>query len=89
MEFIDLGSTAISPDMFDLISEEVARRFRVVPVMDDGYALTVAISDPLNFEILDTLPHVIGREINPVCASVSAIDQCIQMNCFSNMSRID
>jgi len=80
MEFIDLRSTAISPDMFDQISEDVARRFRVIPVMDDGYALTVAISDPLNFEILDTLPHVIGREINPVCAAGSAIDQCIQIN---------
>ena len=80
MEFIDLRSTAISPDMFDLISEDVARRFRVIPVMDDGYALTVAISDPLNFEVLDTLPHVIGREINPVCAAGSAIDQCIQIN---------
>jgi type IV pilus assembly protein PilB len=80
MEFIDLRSTAISPDMFDQISEDVARRFRVIPVMDDGYALTVAISDPLNFEVLDTLPHVIGREINPVCAAGSAIDQCIQIN---------
>jgi type II secretory ATPase GspE/PulE/Tfp pilus assembly ATPase PilB-like protein len=80
MEFIDLRSTAISPDMFDHIPEDVARRFRVVPVMDDGYALTVAISDPLNFEVLDTLPHVIGREINPICATGSAIDQCIQIN---------
>ena len=80
MEFIDLRSTAISPDMFDHIPEDLARRFRVVPVMDDGYALTVAISDPLNFEVLDTLPHVIGREINPICATGSAIDQCIQIN---------
>lgn len=80
MEFIDLRSTAISPDMFDHISEDIARRFRVVPVSDDGYALTVAISDPLNFEVLDTLPHVIGREINPICATGSAIDQCIQIN---------
>ncbi|MFC4994632.1 GspE/PulE family protein [Rubritalea tangerina] len=78
MEYIDLRSTAISPDMFDHIPEDVARRFRVIPVMDDGYALTVAISDPLNFEVLDTLPHVIGREVNPVCATGSAIDQCIQ-----------
>ncbi|MEO1856053.1 MAG: ATPase, T2SS/T4P/T4SS family [Rubritalea sp.] len=80
MEFIDLRSTAISPDMFDHIAEDIARRFRVIPVSDDGYTLTVAISDPLNFEVLDTLPHVIGREISPICASGSAIDQCIQIN---------
>ncbi len=32
-------------------------------------SLTIAIADPLDFETLDTLPHIIGRELNLVCAT--------------------
>jgi len=42
--------------------------------------LVVALADPLNFEALDSLPHVIGREISPVCATPSAIEKTIQLN---------
>lgn len=80
MEYIDLRNVSISPEMFEFVSEDVARRYRVIPVMDDGFALTVAISDPLNFEVLDTLPHVLGREVNPMCATNSAIEYCIKTN---------
>ena len=80
MEFVELRGATIDPELFNQISEEVARRFRVVPIADDGFTLTVAISDPLNFEVLDTLPHVLGREVNPVCATGSAIDATIESN---------
>lgn len=80
MDFIDLNSTAVAPDVFDAMGEDVARRFKAVPVADDGHTLTVAVSDPLNFEVLDTLPHVVGRPIIPVCATPSAINQAIQSN---------
>jgi type IV pilus assembly protein PilB len=80
MDYIDLAHTAISPDMFEKIPDDVARRFRAVPVADDGTYLTVAIADPLDFEILDSLPHILGREINPICATASAIAQTIHQN---------
>lgn len=80
MPFIDLEHTPIAPDMFERIPDDIAKRFRVVPVFDDGATLTVAVADPLNFEVLDGLPHVIKREINPVCAAASAIDLAIRQN---------
>ena len=78
--FIDLEHTPIPPDVFALIPEEVARRFRVIPVADDGVYLTVAVADPLDFESLDTLPHVLNREVNTVCATPSAIRALIRQN---------
>lgn len=78
MEYVDLYNASIDPDLFTAVPEDVARRFNVVPVSYDGYLLTVALADPLNFEVLDTLPHVLGREVNPVCAASSAISQIIQ-----------
>lgn len=77
MEYIDLANTQIAPEMFELVTEEVARRFNIVPIMDDGFALTVALADPLDFEVLDTLPHVLSREVNPVCATLSSIHHTI------------
>lgn len=80
MDYIDLEHTPIAPDLFEQIPDDIAKRFRAVPVMDDGTYLTVAVADPLNFEVLDGLPHIIGREINPVCATASAIALIIAQN---------
>ena len=67
--FIRLVDVAFDPGIMEAISDEIVRRYRVVPVQDDGLVLTVAIADPLDFEALDSLPHVIGRELNLVCVS--------------------
>ena len=80
MHFIDLEHTPIAPDIFEKIPDDIAKRFRAVPVFDDGITLTVAVADPLDFEVLDGLPHVIKRDINPVCATASAIDLTIRQN---------
>jgi len=80
VEYIDLEHTPIAPDVLEMITEEVARRYNVVPVSENGGYLTVALADPLDFEALDSLPHVIGREISPVCATPSAIEKTIQLN---------
>ncbi|MBT8044864.1 MAG: Flp pilus assembly complex ATPase component TadA, partial [Verrucomicrobiae bacterium] len=86
MEYIDLEHTPIAPDMFEKIPDDVAKRFRAVPVYDDGTYLTVAVADPLNFEVLDGLPHILGREINPICATASAIAQVIHQNYGGDVS---
>ncbi len=67
--FVRLGDITIDPGVTDSITEDVAKRYRVIPIEDDGLALTVAIADPLDFETLDTLPHIVGRELNLVCAT--------------------
>ena len=78
MDFIDLSATAIPPTVFEKMPQDLARRFNAVPVADDGTFLTVAIADPLDFEVLDTLPHLLGKQVNPVCATGSSIKQAIE-----------
>lgn len=78
MDYIDLANTAIPPNVFERVPQDIARRFNAVPISYDGTYLTVAISDPLNFEILDSLPHVLGAQVIPVCATSSAIKQTIE-----------
>ena len=89
MDYIDLAHTPIAPDMFEKIPDDVARRFRAVPVSDDGTYLSVAVADPLDFEVLDSLPHILGREINPVCATASAIAKVIHENYGGDVTEED
>jgi type II secretory ATPase GspE/PulE/Tfp pilus assembly ATPase PilB-like protein len=67
--FIRLADVAFDPAITASISDDIARRYRVIPLQDEGFALTIALADPLDFEALDTLPHVIGRELNLVCVT--------------------
>ncbi len=67
--FIRLEDVIFDPAITSTIPDDVAKRYRCIPFMDDGLYLTVAVADPLDFETLDSLPHVIGRELTLVCAT--------------------
>lgn len=75
---VNLDSVTFAPGITESVPEEVARRYHVVPVVDDGYALTLAVADPLDFEVLDSLPHVLGRELNLVCATHKSIQVALK-----------
>lgn len=73
--FVRLTELSFAPGVTEAITDDVARRYRVIPVLDDGLSLTIAIADPLDFEVLDTLPHIVGRELNLVCATQQDIQE--------------
>jgi len=75
---VNLESVTFAPGITEAVPEDVARRYHVIPVEDDGYALTLAVADPLDFEVLDSLPHVLGRELNLVCATHKSIQGALK-----------
>lgn len=77
MEVVDLSEYQIPAEVAAQMTSDVAKRFQAVPVHDDGTQLMVAIADGLNFETLDSLPHAVGREINPVLANLSDIKRLL------------
>lgn len=79
---IDLGAMNIPQEVRELISPELARRFRAIPFEDDGFSINVAIDDPLNLETLDSLPQLMGRDVMFSVATRSAIEQ--RLNAFYN-----
>jgi type IV pilus assembly protein PilB len=76
--FIRLADVTFDPGITQAISDEVAQRYRVIPVQDEGLSLTIALADPLDFESLDSLPHVIGRELNLVCVTQQDIQDYLR-----------
>jgi type II secretory ATPase GspE/PulE/Tfp pilus assembly ATPase PilB-like protein len=75
MPYIRLTDVTYEPGITEAVSEETALRYRVIPVHDDGLILTIAIADPLDFEALDSLPHILGRELNFVCATQQDVQE--------------
>ena len=79
-DFVDVEHLPIMPDVFEGFPADVAQRFSAVPVADDGTYLTVAVADALDFDVLDALPHVIGREVNFVSSTPTGIAKVLKEN---------
>ena len=70
MDFVVLDGIIVSPDVTALLSAEIARRYRAVPVaMTELGGVVVAVDDPLNFDTLDGVQAVLGREVEFLCTT--------------------
>jgi type IV pilus assembly protein PilB len=78
MEFIDLHSYIPSPELKDSISEEIVRRYKVVPLGYSQGRLQIAVADPYDFETLDALPHALGQsDIEFFCGTPALIREVL------------
>ena len=77
MDWIDLSSMVIAPDVIKQIRAEDARRFKVIPVGFGETGLIVAVSDPLDIDTIDSLSFLLQREIELVCSSPDKIREAL------------
>ena len=61
----------------NIISEELARRLQVVPLFKIDNVATVAMVNPLDVFIIDTLVKTLGMKIDPVVCMRSTIFETI------------
>jgi len=71
-----------------LIPEEMAKRYRVIPLFENSGVLTVAMADPTNLRTIDHLKFKTGKEIEPVIASERSILSAIEKNYGSGMEQM-
>ena len=77
MEIVDLEGLEIARSVVDMVPQEQCRENHVMPIdMFDGI-LTIAISDPLDLQALDSIRFVINCQVQPVLAPREAIDAAI------------
>ncbi len=76
-ETVDLSALEIPPSVIEMVPESVARENIVIPLSLDGDSLTVAIGDPMKFEVLDKLRFILNKEINVAVAPDDAIQSAI------------
>ncbi len=74
VDFVDLDSMQLDPDLARLIPEDLARRYKVVPIaQDDANRLTLAMMDPRDVIATDDISLITGFNIHPVIATEEAI----------------
>ena len=73
MDFVDLSQTSPTPDLIALISSEIARRYKTVPVHEHDGSLVLAIADPMDFEAFDSIGFLLKRPVEFVCATPQQI----------------
>ncbi len=76
-EYIELGHVKLNPSVVHLIKEDFARSYCLIAIEKRGKTLVVAMSDPMNFYVIEDLHFMTGMDIKPVIAMPSAIYRAI------------
>jgi type IV pilus assembly protein PilB len=77
LEFVDLSEVQIDPAAAALLPETLARRYRALPIGERDGKLLVAMSDPANVYALDDIRAITNRDVQPVVATASDVEQAI------------
>jgi type IV pilus assembly protein PilB len=83
LDFVDLSEHQIDPFAASLLPEQLARRYRALPIGERDGKLLVAMSDPANVFALDDIRAITNRDIQPIVATASEVEQAIAK--FSGM----
>ncbi|MDD5613468.1 MAG: ATPase, T2SS/T4P/T4SS family [Candidatus Omnitrophica bacterium] len=79
--YISIASGALRPahdqGLEKLISENIARKYLVLPISRTFNSLTVAVVDPLDFITIDNLRKITNCDINSVITTKAEISQAI------------
>ncbi len=78
LKFVDLNEYQIDPAAASLIPEQVARRYRAMPIGFEDSMLVVAMSDPANVFALDDIRTITGKQVKPVVATTGDVEQAIR-----------
>ncbi|HRR33657.1 MAG TPA: ATPase, T2SS/T4P/T4SS family [Kiritimatiellia bacterium] len=68
LDYVHVNADAIDPAVAGLVTGEVARKYGVVPVMASEGAVTVALSDPMGYDTIDSLRYVLKTDVQAVIA---------------------
>ena len=79
IEYIDLSKINIPTELAQVVPQNIAKQYQVVPVRIIRDELYLAMSDPLNFYAIEEVRKVVRRKVVPMIAMSSAIERSIQI----------
>jgi general secretion pathway protein E/type IV pilus assembly protein PilB len=77
MDTINLEDYVVPEDVLSMVPRHIARRYKIVPVYKHDGTLTVAISDPLDVDTVDSLRYILKMNVEPVVAAKTDIDAAL------------
>ncbi len=76
-EFVNLETIEIPRTVIELVPESVARENYVIPLEVEDDVIKVAVSNAMDYEVLDKLRFVLNREVKVAVSSKEAIQAAI------------
>jgi general secretion pathway protein E/type IV pilus assembly protein PilB len=77
MDTVDLDDVRIDSQALSIVPLELANRYKVFPLHADDSEVELAICDPFDMDMIDSISHVIKRSITSRVAPLSAIEKAI------------
>ena len=77
MEVVNLADVRVSPAALEVVSYELASRYKVFPLEADDREVELAVCDPLDMDAIDSISHVLQRSIVSRVAPLEAIEKAI------------
>jgi len=77
LDFVDLSEFQIDHLAASLLPEQLARRYRALPIGERDGKLLVAMSDPANVFALDDIRSITNRDVQPIVATASDVERAI------------
>ena len=69
LKYCHVNADAINPEVVKTIPADIAKKYGVVPVVADDDSITVALSDPMGYDAIDSLRYVLhGQDVQAVIA---------------------
>ena len=74
LKYCHIEADAIAPEVVQAIPSDIAKKYGVVPVVADDDSITVALSDPMGYDVIDSLRYVLhGRDVEAVLAPLGEV----------------
>ncbi len=78
--YLDLTDIQISEDVVSAVTQELARRFKIIPIERTPKKLTLAMKNPLDIFAIDEIRLITGKEVAAVIATEEDIITAISAN---------
>ncbi len=79
LKYCHVNADAINAEVTKEITADIAKKYGVVPVVADDESITVALSDPMGYDAIDSLRYVLhGRDVQAVIAPRAEVEAALK-----------
>lgn len=65
-------------ELIALFPKEVACRYHAIPVARTPFGISIHVSDPLDFEAIDAIRHILKEDLSPIVTPQEIIAKAIE-----------
>jgi general secretion pathway protein E/type IV pilus assembly protein PilB len=79
LKYCHVNADAINQEIVKELPADIAKKYGVVPVVSDADSITVALSDPMGYDAIDSLRYVLhGRDVQAVISPRSEVESAMK-----------